>query len=94
MHRLKTILLLTTISSCLLALSGCMTPSCYGGFPEAPASLMQEPREQKPILEDGIDRPVTLRQFMGRVGENMEACHLNADDYRALQDWVRQQKEK
>ncbi|NLC24647.1 MAG: hypothetical protein GX776_09340 [Oxalobacter sp.] len=55
---------------------------------------MVEPREQKPILEDGIYRPVPIRQFMTRVGENMEACHLNADDYRALQEWVRRQKEK
>ena len=55
---------------------------------------MQKPRELKPVLENDIRRPVTLREFVLRVNENYETCHLNAEDFRALQEWVRKQQEK
>lgn len=55
---------------------------------------MQEPRRLKPVLENDAQRPVTLLEFVQRVNENYEACHLNAEDYRALQEWARKQQEK
>ena len=55
---------------------------------------MQKPRKLKPVLENDIQRPVTLREFVLQVNENYETCHLNAEDFRALQEWVRKQQEK
>ena len=94
MQTRKTIFERVTISSCLLVLSACTTTPCYSGFPVPPESLMQNPRELKPVLENNIQRPVTLQEFVLQVNENYETCHLNAEDFRALQEWVRKQQEK
>ena len=94
MQILKNIFLLAITSSCLLAQSGCTTTPSYSGFPTPPESLMQAPRELKPILKNEIYRPVTVREYAMTVNQNYEACLLNAEDFSALQKWVRKQQEK
>ena len=94
MTRQKPALLTTIMSFCLPALSACTTTPSYSGFPTPPASLMQAPRPLETILENDVERPVTLREFLRKVNDNYAACHLNAADYSALQAWVRQQQEQ
>ena len=55
---------------------------------------MQAPRKLKPILNGEIYRQVTVREYAMAVNQNYEACLLNAEDFSALQKWVRKQQEK
>ena len=91
MKRLLSILQLKMIAcvSCLVLLSACTTTPLRIPFPTPPDQLMVPPTDLQVLPESNVE----LSDAEKIIAENYGTYHLTADQLKALQNWVKQQKE-